>query len=177
MDNFWKTILWQQFGAAIKMLENAMEACPDEIWSDASKKPEWVENGVVGFWYLGYHTLFFLDFYLSENPEGFVPPSPFTLDELDPAGLLPDRPYTKAELQKYLDHCRKKCRERIGALTDETARQPSEFKRLDVTRAELFLYNMRHVQHHSAQMNLLLRQASIAPARWVVKANSGPDGN
>jgi hypothetical protein len=99
VDTFWKTIIWQQFGAAIDMLENAMRACPDQLWSDPSTRPAWVSRNVVGFWYVAYHTLFFLDFYLSESAEGFTPPAPFTLDELNPAGLLPQRPYTKAELQ------------------------------------------------------------------------------
>jgi hypothetical protein len=31
MDDFWKTLLWQQLGAAIDMLENAMHACPDDL--------------------------------------------------------------------------------------------------------------------------------------------------
>ena len=32
MDEQWKTALWQQFGAAIDMLHNAIEACPDALW-------------------------------------------------------------------------------------------------------------------------------------------------
>jgi hypothetical protein len=40
MDTFWKQIIWQQFGAAIDMLENAILACPDEVWSDPSKPPQ-----------------------------------------------------------------------------------------------------------------------------------------
>ena|SRR5258705_8607961 len=79
----WKPILWQQFGAAIDMLENALLACPEDLWNDRSRRPE--------YWYVVFHTLFFLDFYLSDSPEGFTPPAPFTLDELDPAGLLPER--------------------------------------------------------------------------------------
>jgi hypothetical protein len=161
VDPFWKTIVWQQFGAAIDMLENAMRACPDELWSDRLKRPE--------FWYVAYHTLFWLDFYLSDSGEGFTPPAPFTLDELDPAGLLPERPYTKEELQSYLEHGRRKCRAAIEALTDEKARQRCGFERPDVTGAELFLYNMRHVQHHAAQLNLLLRQAIDAAPHWVAK--------
>jgi hypothetical protein len=31
----WKVIIWQQFGAAIDMLENAIEACPDNLWGTA----------------------------------------------------------------------------------------------------------------------------------------------
>ena len=81
MDTILRAVLWQQFGAAIDMLENALIACPDELWSDRSQRPE--------FWYLVYHTLFFLDLYLSDSVEGFAPPAPFTLEELDRAGLLP----------------------------------------------------------------------------------------
>jgi hypothetical protein len=34
MNSTWKTIIWQQFGAAIDMLDNALRACPDELWRD-----------------------------------------------------------------------------------------------------------------------------------------------
>jgi len=78
MDSLWREIVWQQFGAAIDMLENAVRACPDEVWSDRSRQPE--------FWYVVFHTLFFLDLCLSGSVEGFAPPAPFTLDELDPGG-------------------------------------------------------------------------------------------
>jgi hypothetical protein len=32
---------------------------------------------------------------------------------------------------------------------------------------ELLLYNLRHVQHHAAQLNLILRQQVDAAASWV----------
>jgi uncharacterized damage-inducible protein DinB len=32
---------------------------------------------------------------------------------------------------------------------------------------ELLLYNMRHVQHHTAQINLILRQIIDSAPRWV----------
>jgi len=161
MDNSWKEILWQQFGASIDMLENAMHACPDRLWRDRSRRPE--------FWYLVYHTLFWLDLYLSDSVENFAPLAPFTLSELDPAGLLPDRVYTKEELKKYFDHGRRKCRETIQTLTDEKAQQPFKFGRIELSFAGLLLYNMRHVQHHAAQLNLILRQTVDSAPRWVVK--------
>jgi uncharacterized damage-inducible protein DinB len=159
-----RTILWQQFGAAIDMLENAMLACPDELWGDRSQEPE--------FWHLAYHTLFFLDFYLSDSIEEFTPPAPFTLSELDPAGVLPERVYTKEELQTYLEHCRSKCKAAIEALTEENANQRFKYGRIDISRAELFLYKTRHVQHHTAQLNLILRQRIDSAPRWVIKAKS-----
>ena len=166
MDSFTKALVWRQFGAAIDMLQNAMEACPDELWGDRSREPQ--------FWYLVYHTLFFLDLYLSESEEAFTPPPPYNRDELDPRGLLPERVYTKAELGSYLEHGRNKCRTLIADLTEEQARQRCGFDWLDLSVAELLLYNMRHVQHHAAQLNLLLRREIDSAPRWVSRADSEP---
>jgi hypothetical protein len=166
MDTMWRTIIWQQFGAAIDMLENALLACPDELWSDRSQPLE--------FWYVAYHTLFWLDLYLSGSVEGFAPPAPFTLDELDPAGLLPERPYTKDELQTYLDHGRQKCQATLEALTDEQAGQRCGFSWGELSFAELLLYNMRHVQEHAAQLNLILGQQIGSAPGWVTRVKSRP---
>ena len=166
----WRAIIWQQFGAAIDMLDNALLACPDalwneRLWSDHSQQSEFSE-----FWYIAYHSLFWLDLYLSGSVEGFAPPAPFTLDELDPAGLLPERPYTKGELQTYLNHGREKCRATIEALTEEKAGQRCGFAWGEVSFAELLLYNMRHVQEHAAQLNLILGQKLVSAPGWVTQA-------
>ena len=146
------------------MLENAVRACPDKLWGDRSQQPE--------FWYLIYHTLFWLDFYLSGTQEGFSPPAPFTLDEFDPAGLMPERVYGKEELQSYLEHGRRKCRAAIEALTDEKVRELCTFSWGEMSYAELLLYNMRHVQHHAAQLNLTLRQQTDSAPGWVAQAKN-----
>ena len=146
------------------MLENAMHACPEELWYDRSRKPE--------FWYVVYHTLFFLDFYLWESDEPFAPPAPFTLDELDPAGILPERPHTKDELQIYLEHGRARCRAAIEALTEEKVRERRKFASIEGTLGESLLSSMRHVQHHAAQLNLILRQTIDSAPRWVSKTKT-----
>ena len=155
----WKDIIWHQFGASIDMLENAIKDCPDRVWGD---KP-----GFHEFWYIAYHTLFFLDFYMSETDKNFAPPKPFTLGELDPAGVLPDRVYSKEELLKYLEYGRTKSRKVINAMTEQKAQRACGFERKDFSVAELYIYNMRHVQHHAAQLNLLLRQKIDAAPSWV----------
>lgn len=159
VDGSTKEILWGQFGAAIDMLENAVVACPDEVWARDGTQPQ--------FWYLVFHTLFFLDFYLSDSQESFRPPAPYTLTELDPAGVMPDRTYGKEELREYLEHGRAKCRAVIASLTDEKAGAHRRFGSVDGTLAELLLYTMRHVQHHAAQLNLILRQRIDSAPRWV----------
>jgi uncharacterized damage-inducible protein DinB len=125
---------------------------------------------------VAYHTLFFLDLYLGDSVEGFAPPAPFTLDEFDRNAQPPERPYTKAQLLDYLEHGRRKCKETIAALTDEKARQRCGFSWVEGSVAELLLYNMRHVQHHAAQLNLILRQRIDSAPRWVRQAKSNLSG-
>jgi len=161
MDITWKKMIWQQFGAAIDMLENAINACPKEVWGDRSNRFQ--------FWYIVYHTLFFLDLYLSNSNKDFNPPYPFTLEELDPSGILPDRVYTKEELLNYLLHCRTKCKAVIEKLTEVEGLKRCGIEWQDINVIELLLYNMRHVQHHAAQLNLILRQRIDSAPKWVKK--------
>jgi DinB family protein len=161
----WATVLWGQFGASIDTLGNAIAACPDVLWDDGSEPPQL-------FWYGAYHCIFYLDHYLSESEEGFAPPAPFGLTEFDPSGALPERTYTKKELLGYLAHARAKCRARMATLSDEDVHRRCGFAMRNLTVAELFLYTMRHVQHHAAQLNLLLRQKTGAATPWVSKAKA-----
>ncbi|HEX2164118.1 MAG TPA: DinB family protein [Thermoanaerobaculia bacterium] len=161
--------LWRQLGAAVDMLGNAIAAFPDEVWLDPARRPP--------PWHLAYHTLFFLDLYLSPGLDGFAPPAPFTLSELDPSGVLPERPYTRAELLAYLDHGRRKARSTLAGLTDEAAARPVSFPWVgEMSFGELLLVSLRHVQHGAAQLNLILRQTVDAAPEWVKRAAEGLDG-
>jgi DinB superfamily len=168
MNIMWKSAIWKQFGAAIDMLDNAVLACPEELWGDRSQHQE--------YWYVAYHCLFWLDLYLSGAVEGFAPPAPFTLDELDPAGVLPERVYTKDELHSYLLHCRKKCQATVETLTDEKAQQQCAFGAKRVGFGELLLYNMRHVQEHASQLSLILGQTYGSAPAWVGSAKNDQAG-
>ncbi|MDQ6659539.1 MAG: DinB family protein [Chloroflexota bacterium] len=66
--------------------------------------------------------------YLTGSLEGFAPPTPFTLAEIDPAGVLPERPYSRDELHAYLVDLRKKCQTTIAGLSDEKAHQQAAFR-------------------------------------------------
>jgi hypothetical protein len=179
MDTLWKTALWQQFGATIDTLENVLLACPSThwnglLWSDHSDDALPAE--AAAFWYITYHTLFWLDLYLTGSLEGFSPPAPFTLAELDPAGVLPERPYSRDELHAYLVNLRKKCQTTIAGLSDEKAHQQVAFPWIggkSMSFLELLLYDMRHVQEHAAQLNMFLGQnASDVVSDWVPRAKA-----
>src|SRR5690348_3082445 len=125
MDSSWKTALWEQFGAAIDMLENGLLACPEtlwhgRLWGDPSNPS--LPADFAAFWYIAYHSLFWLDLYLTGSSEEFAPPPPFTLSELE-AGALPERPYSREELHTYLVYLRQKCQTTIAELSDEQAHQ------------------------------------------------------
>jgi hypothetical protein len=171
MDPLWSTALWQQFGAAIDTLENAMMTCPtslwnERLWGDSSATP--VPEEFSQFWNITYHALFWLDLYLSGSLEGFAPPAPFTLQD-------PERPYTRDELRAYLRFARAKCRTTVEALTPDKASRLCEFPWAPgrvFSFAELLVYTMRHVQEHAAQLHLFLGQHGYpADSTWVARAH------
>jgi len=185
MDSLGRTIVWKQFGAAIDMLDNAVMACPDALWREGVWHDPSVPSERAEFWYVAYHALFWLDLYLFGSEEGFAPPVPFTLVELDDAASpLPDRPYSRDELRTYLASLRQQCHTIIETMTDEQARQPVNFPWMMregevVSYVELQLYNMRHVQEHAAQLSLLLGEHGVQADQidWVARAKDDPGGS
>jgi hypothetical protein len=165
-------ILWRQFGASIDMLNTALRDCPEELWEKrlwADQPDQWVAPGFSTFWYLGYHTLFWLDLYLTGAEEGFAPPPPFDLVEMEAGESLP-RTYSREELLDYLHYCRRKCQETIDALSHEQANRLCRFPWGELPFAELQLYNLRHVQEHAAQLHLFLGQQAGKDTSWVAQA-------
>jgi hypothetical protein len=163
-----KESLWTQFGASIDMLKNAITQWPEENW-DTNKR----------FFYMAYHTLVFLDYYLTIPYQSFTSPLPFTFTEPEDTptdaidDVIPNRIYSKTELLNYLQSSREKCRLLITGLTEEklNERWIEDFEGgMNYSVQEILLYNMRHVQHHSAQLNLLLRQCTGDAPGWVARA-------
>ena len=180
----WSTALWQQFGAAIDMLDNAVEACPASLWRERlwSDPPDHPQPPIGEFWYIAYHTLYWLDLYLSsvaDSASGVTPPSPFTAPALDADDERPEQPYAKDELLAYLAYTKQKCHSTIETLTGERARYPYEFpwekgQGRPISYLELMMYTMRHVQEHAAQLSLFLGQHGIPDTDldWVSRVNS-----
>ena len=77
MINILKESLWTQFGASIDMLKNAIELWPEEYWNTEKR-----------FFYITYHTLVFLDYYLTIPPTKFSSQLPFTI--VDPEQITED---------------------------------------------------------------------------------------
>jgi uncharacterized damage-inducible protein DinB len=166
--DFWRAAIRQQFHAAIDMLANAIQACPDSVWSGEPPR---------AFWYIAFHTLFFLDMYLSaEGETQFRPPAPFGLAELSDEVGVAESAHTKDELLAYLEHCRKKLDAVMAGMTEAWVVTSCPFDYRAMSNGELLLYNMRHVQHHAAQLNLLLRQRTDSAPKWVSKGGKTTRG-
>ena len=169
MDKTIKEILWNQFGASIDMLINVISNCPDDYFLTHKR-----------FYYIAFHSTIFLDYYLTIPPNGFSPMLSFTQKE--PADrpneaiddLIPDKIYNKQEMEEYLKQSRNKCKQLIESLTDEKLKErftegdsPND---MDYPILEILLYNMRHTQHHTAQLNMLLRQDMDKHMEWSFRA-------
>ena len=160
------TSLWRQFAAAIDSLEGALRACPDSLWEARlwnDQPGQWVAAGFSSFWYLGYHTIFWLDLYLTGAEEGFAPPAPFDLVEMEDGETLP-RVYSRGELLGYLALVRRRTQAAIEGMTEEQARRLCAFPWGMVPYSELMIYVLRHVVEHAAQLHLFLSWQAGPPA-------------
>lgn len=96
METSWSIALWRQFGAALDMLDNALVACPAALWTErlwpGTPSPQFPPQ-FSEFWYISFHTLVWLDLYLSGVPEeAFAPPLPSPEGRLIPSRRCPTAP-------------------------------------------------------------------------------------
>jgi hypothetical protein len=159
MDKAFQEDLWKQFGAGLDMLAESIQTCPDSLWQSDPR-----------FSQMAYHTLFFLDYYLTTEPVGFSQPDQFSYSEFDEDPELVI--FSKSELLNYLDACRSKAKDFIFGLDaiELKKRWINESQTMDFSRLEILLYNLRHVQHHVGQLNLVLRETCQNAPDWVYRA-------
>ena len=163
MLDFWKQTTLGQFEASLAMLKDCLERCPANLWEE--------KLAALTFRQIAYHTLFFVDYYLSPGEESF------SLRDLHLVGGDEREPVNspglaQAATLEYVPICLEKIRTTIASETETTLQQPSGFSWLPFTRGELHLYNLRHVQHHAGQLSAQLRRldpncASREMLRWV----------
>jgi len=164
MIDFLTRMLTGQFEASLAMLGRCIRACP----------PEHYEGKIANdsFRTIAYHTLFFVDYYLSAH-EGA-----FTLRELhhrggnELASLDPSPGLSQEETLAYVEVCHDKALQTLAGETSDSIEGPSGFARLPFSRGELHLYNLRHIQHHTGALSAYLRRVEPAlkdsrDLRWV----------
>lgn len=150
----------QQFDAALTMLRRAIEDCPLALWERPSER--------MGYWFLAYHALFFVDHDLHPADIPFESPW-FDRHEYHVRFVEPpfEDPYSQADLLAYLDQCWTRAAEVLETLGRGESLDSLGTRRLEISPLEVVLYELRHVQHHTAQLNTLLRAEGVEPHAWV----------
>jgi len=168
-----RAALKKQYHAALAMLREAVERCPDELWAGG--------DYLNPFWRIAYHTLYYTHLYLQAKETDFRPwehhqtglqhmddvPAP---PELEDVLELPHRPpqtgvpYTKAEILAYWDLCDGMV---DGAVDAHDLLDPEcGFSWKKRSRAEHQVSSIRHIQHHTAQLGERLRSVAGIGVGW-----------
>lgn len=155
MIDIYKELISNQFEAAFCMLASCVDRCPETRWHAP------VVN--LKFCQVAFHTLFYADTYLGPNLESlrqqlFHRDNPsFFGDYEELEDHAPRAIYEKPAIKDYLNHCRRKASEVIASETTDSLRVRPGFDWLEFSRAEVHVYNIRHIHHHAAQLSLRLR--------------------
>jgi len=162
-----KELLAHQYEASLCALHLAIVRCPDAIWNQPVAKWKFCQAA--------FHVVFFADVYLqpSDNVDA-LKHQPFHIEHkaaFRDYEEMEDRPqvllYEKPFVVSYLQNVRVKAQETIARESAEVLAGPSGFHWRKCSRAELHVYNIRHIQHHAAQLQLRLRMDSEVDIPWV----------
>ncbi len=158
-----RAALKSQYHAAMAMLRQAMDHCPDDLWNGGGYP--------VPFWRVAYHTLYFTHLYLQQTEAEFRPwehhrddyhDLPWPTDRAAPI----EDPYTRAQLLDYWQRCDGMIDDAVDGLDlDATSSGFSWHK--SMPKLDHQLQNLRHIQHHAAILSGRLRLANAAEVEWV----------
>lgn len=155
----YRRLVRSQFDAALDMLDECLRVCPDAKWKS--------KVGKYAFWHVAYHTLYCTDLYTANSGAAWKTHPRFHPGGMaDVEGEYPSRLMTRKELIAYTAHVRKLVHASLKRETSASLRGPAGFEWLSFTRAELPIYSLRHVQHHTGQLSAFLRRAKVK-TRWV----------
>lgn len=168
LEDTFKPVLKSQYHAALAMLRDAVERCPDELWT--------ASGHLSAFWQVAYHCVFFTHLYLHTEEAAFrlwpghqrdVQHDDGLTNRPDPKSTLPLLPavYSKSDVLAYWAICDRMVDEAVDAMDLDA---PScGFWWYSVSKLEHQLINLRHVQHHTAQLADRLRTAVDVNVKWV----------
>jgi hypothetical protein len=162
-----KQLLGNQYEAALGTLNLCVVRCPEQSWNECVAKWKFCQAA--------FHAVFFADLYLqpTDDVEAFKRQVFHVEHKADFRDYeeLQDRPqvllYEKAFVLDYLQHVRRKAQETSARESADVLAGGSGFHWRKCSRAELHVYNIRHVQHHAAQLSLRLRLDSALDIPWV----------
>lgn len=150
-------MLLGQYEASLSMLKEAVASCPAEHWEIK------IANQPARF--VAFHTLYWADIYLSKNDKAFESHE-FVMEgrglpfgQPFPAGKVP-RGLAQPRSLKYADYCIAKARAVMAGESEADLAGDNGFGQR-FSRAEMHIYNIRHIQHHTGALAAHIRR--LAP--------------
>ena len=153
-----KQAITSQYLAALGMLKQAVERCPETMWDVADEKNK--------FWQVAYHALFYAHLYLQKTAEDFKSWSKHK-DGSQRPGATPEKTgmaYSREEILEYLAICQAQVAEQTAALDLDA---PSGFEWLPFGKLELQIYNIRHIQQHVGELYERLGASAAIELDWM----------
>ncbi len=151
-----RAVLGNQYRAALAMMRQAIENCPDSLWisSEGHRSP---------YWQIAFHGLFFTHFYLQLSHKHLTRWSKHRgqLQDLDTHS---DEPYSKAEMLEYVDLVAEMIDSCLAAMNLES--KDCGFPWYAQGKLEHQINNIRHLQHHAAQLSDRLQSATGKGLDW-----------
>ena len=148
-----RSVLKSQYHASLAMLREAIERCPPEEWLSTDHKN--------AFWQVSYHALFFAHLYLQHDEAAFR----LWEEHRGEGDGIEGEPYTQAQVLKYWEFCDRMVDDAVDALDFD--RTESGFSWHRMSKLEHQFVNIRHIQHHGAQLIDRVRTAADVGIRWV----------
>jgi len=139
-----RAVLKSQYYAAATMLREAVERCPDDLWTTRAHPNQ--------FWHVAYHTLFYMHLYLQPSEAGFKPWEKHRPEYQYLGRQAPQigDPYSKEDLVEYAALCISMIDPAVDRLDLD---QPEcGFWWYKMSKLEHQIVNIRHIQHHAAQL-------------------------
>lgn len=165
MLDYFQKITIGQYKAALQTLQNCIDECPLEQWRGKVANHSFSQSA--------FHALFFADIYLGKDLDEFKNQSFHKQhssefrDYEELQSKVPENTYTKSFVMDYLEYCHRKVESVVGNETETALKAKSEIPWLEITRGELHIYNIRHIQHHAAQLTMRLRLETNVNIGWV----------
>ncbi len=158
----YKRITLSQFLASLAMFEHTIRTVPAAGWRK--------KVGTWPFWLVAYHTLCYVDCYSAPSNTTWKPhPTFHPKGRKELIAEYPSRDFSRDELLAYCEYCRAAISASIRRETAKSLAAKSGFPWLKFTRAELHLYNLRHLAHHTGQLSAVLRRYG-KKSPWVSKS-------
>ncbi|WP_187355452.1 DinB family protein [Paenibacillus tengchongensis] len=149
-------VLRRQLEPTLEMLRQLIDVCPEDLWMDARQK----------YWKQIFHATTSLKFWFRQKKEEvFIIPD-LGKDVTEAMDEECTGYPTQAEMTAYVEEILGVAYQFMDDLTDDSLLEPCVLF-AEITKADVVLMQIRHVQHHVGCCNHILTAKRLEAVRWL----------